>query len=123
MNAWQASTTRRTWTRRSALSLGATGLAAAGLAALGCTPRTEVQRTSGAPETVRLCESSHALGSGTACGHGFSLANDVATEGGTMLTFTCPAMRDATETGGLYSVYASTLVDEDTYAPVTCTAM
>lgn len=72
------------------------------------------------PMTVRLCESSKVLGSGTACTHGFSLGNAVVTEAGLDVTFTCPAARDESEPGGLYSVYTSPLVDEDVAAPVTC---
>ena len=76
-----------------------------------------------APQTVRLCESSKVLQSGTACTHGFALGNVIATEAGTDLTITCPAARSAAEPGGLYSTYASPLVDEDTAQPVTCTVL
>ncbi len=90
-----------------------------------CTPGAAVTMmctvpAGSAPQTVRVCESSKVLGSGTACTHGFSLANGIITEAGVPVIFTCPSPRDATEPGGLYSLYSSPLVDEDQAADVTC---
>jgi acyl transferase domain-containing protein len=42
---------------------------------------------------------------------------------GADVTMVCPAARSALETGGLYSIYSSPLVDEDTAQPVTCTVV
>jgi hypothetical protein len=94
-----------------------------------CTPGAMVKLhctvpATAAPHTARFCESSKALLSGTACTHGFSLANVIVDPAaGADVTFTCPAMRDAIETGGMYSIYSSTLVDEDMADLVTCTVV
>lgn len=90
-----------------------------------CTPGAEVKLhcttpAGAAPHTVRLCESSKVLKSGTACAHGFALGNSLVTEAGVDVTITCPAARSAEEPGGLYSIYSSPLVDEDAAQPVTC---
>jgi Lysyl oxidase len=76
-----------------------------------------------APQTVRLCESSKVLASGTACTHGFSIGNSVATDAGADVAITCPAARSAEEPGGLYSIYTSPLLDEDMPQAVTCTVV
>jgi hypothetical protein len=73
-----------------------------------------------APQTVRLCESSAVLRSGTACTHGASLGNSVVAAAGVDVGFTCPAARSAAEPGGVYSIYSSPLVDEDAARTVTC---
>lgn len=93
-----------------------------------CTPGAEVKLhctvpAGGAPHTVRLCESSTVLKSGTACAHTFALGNSVVTSAGVDVTITCPAARSAAEVGGVYSVYSSPLVDEDTAQQVTCTVV
>jgi hypothetical protein len=93
-----------------------------------CTPGAKVKLhcatpVGGAPHTVRLCESSQVLKSGTACTHGFALGNSVVTEAGVDVTITCPAARSAEESGGVYSIYSSPLVDEDMAQPVTCTVV
>lgn len=76
-----------------------------------------------APQTVRLCESSSVLKSGTACAHAFALGNSIVTSAGVDVTITCPAARSVTEVGGLYSIYSSPLVDEDAAQQVTCTVI
>jgi hypothetical protein len=73
-----------------------------------------------APHTIRVCESSVALKSGIACTADEALGNKVVVPAGVDVNFTCPAARDGIEKGGAYSLYASTLVDEDTLATVTC---
>ena len=55
----------------------------------------------GAPQVVRLCESSWALDTGTACTTREALANATVTTAPSLLTFTCPAARDSVEVGGL----------------------
>lgn len=74
----------------------------------------------GAPQAVRLCESSAALGSGTACAQRDALASAAVDAGGVSVSFTCPAARDASEPGGGYSVYAGPLVAGDGEASVSC---
>ena len=91
-----------------------------------CTPGAKVKLhctvpAGAAPQTVRLCESSKVLKSGTACTHGFALANSIVPEAGVDVTLTCPAARSAAEPGGVYSIYSSPLVDEDAAQTVTCT--
>ena len=93
-----------------------------------CTPGAGVKLhctvpVGGAPHTVRLCESSSVLKSGTACMHAFALGNSVVTSAGVDMDITCPAARSAAETGGLYSIYTSPLVDEDTAQQVSCTVV
>ncbi len=73
-----------------------------------------------APHTVRVCESSHALKSGTACAHGAALANSVVSAAGDDVILTCPAARSVDEPGGLYSIYISPLAGENAAEPVTC---
>ena len=90
-----------------------------------CTPGAKVKLhcsvpAGAAPQTVRLCESSTVLKSGTACTHGFSLGNSIVPEAGVDVAFTCPAARSAAEPGGVYSIYSSPLVDEDAAQTVTC---
>jgi hypothetical protein len=90
-----------------------------------CTPGAKVNLhctvpAGAAPQTVRLCESSQVLKSGTACTHGFAIGNAVVPEAGVDLAITCPASRSAAETGGAYSIYSSPLVDEDAAQTVTC---
>ncbi|MDX1688732.1 MAG: lysyl oxidase family protein, partial [Candidatus Promineifilaceae bacterium] len=53
-----------------------------------------------APQVVRVCERSAALGTGIACTYGDSLANVVVEGNATNVTFTCPILRDAEEGDG-----------------------
>ena len=73
-----------------------------------------------APQTVRLCESSKVLKSGTACTHEASLGHGIVTEAGVDVTITCPAARSAAESGGVYSTYTSPLTDDEKPQAVTC---
>ena len=93
-----------------------------------CTPGAPVKLhctvpVGAAPQTVRLCESSTVLKSGTACAHGFALANTLVPEAGIDVTLTCPVARSAAEPGGVYSIYSSPLVEEDAAQTVTCTVV
>jgi hypothetical protein len=66
------------------------------------------------PQVLRICESSIALKSGTACRYNddFMLANIILyPEVRTNVTFTCPGYRDSIETGGFYSTYAGPLLN------------
>jgi hypothetical protein len=80
----------------------------------GCTPGSSTTLKCTVPATsptqvVRVCESSVALGCGTACRWQESLANVTVEPGKTVsVPFTCPAGRDGGrfgETGGAYSLY------------------
>ena len=74
--------------------------------------KTIVVRNAGAqPVVVRLCESSAQLGHSVFCEYKNNLANKVLNAGEQVnVMFRCPAYRDASEPGGLYSILASPLV-------------
>lgn len=73
-------------------------------------------------QAVRLCEGSKVLGAGVACLEHDDLASfGVEAGASASVTFTCPAKRDSTEPGGLYSLYTGALFPEDDSADVTCT--
>jgi hypothetical protein len=91
-----------------------------------CTPGAELTVTcsvkAGAEaQAVRLCEGSKALGAGVACLEHDALAS-LGVEGGASASakFTCPAKRDSSEPGGLYSLYTGALFPDDAAADVTC---
>lgn len=74
-------------------------------------------------QVLRLCESSWALRTGTACRFLDSslLANTILAPGrSTAVTFTCPAARDPVEVGGLYSVYQGAVYFADAVVPALC---
>ncbi len=79
------------------------------------------------PQAVRVCESSVALQSGTACYFNQALANAVveaSADGGAnavSIPFTCPAARDSVEVGGAYSLYTAPVLPDDPAVTVTCT--
>jgi hypothetical protein len=97
-----------------------------------CTPGSTVTLScsipsGSAPQALRVCEASAALGTGIPClfDQSLSLATVDADGGSTLLdggviTFTCPAARDATEPGGKYALYAGPLYPDDPSATVTC---
>jgi hypothetical protein len=73
-------------------------------------------------QAVRVCEASKVLGAGTACLEQQALASLTVLAGASAsATFTCPAKRDVTEPGGLYSAYVGALWPEDETTEVTCT--
>jgi hypothetical protein len=92
-----------------------------------CAPGAEVTITCTAkanaePQVVRLCEASKVLGAGTACMDQHVLGGLIVAGGASATaTFTCPKKRDATEPGGLFSVYVGAVWPEDDTAEVTCT--
>lgn len=75
-----------------------------------------------APQVIRLCEYSDALGVGVACAYEDALANVVVDQAQTDVAFTCPFARDETEPGGRYALYTAPVFGDDSPAPVTCTA-
>jgi len=78
-----------------------------------------------APQVLRICESSLALATGTACTYLENLANGIVLSASTTteFVFTCPVRRDARELGGFYSLYTSPLIPGDPTANVECTAV
>jgi hypothetical protein len=89
-----------------------------------CTPGETVRLTcsvdrGAAPQTLRACEWSAALGAGVACAYQDALVNRVigAT---TEVTFTCPAARDPQEPGGSYLFYTAPVFPGDDPAVIRC---
>ncbi len=93
---------------------------------LNCTPGAQVTLScsisgnSTPTQVVRVCESSAALHTGTACTYQDSLVTKAVDTQGTNVTFTCPVARNSQEQGGLYSIYTAALFDDDARANVTC---
>ena len=75
---------------------------------------------SAAPQVVRVCEASRALGAGLACTYQDALANVSVDARGADVTFMCPAARDAVETGGTYGLYTAPVFEDDPAAAVIC---
>jgi Lysyl oxidase len=72
------------------------------------------------PQVVRVCEKSEALG-GVDCTYRDSLADVIATPGGTNVSFTCPVVRDASVSGtGGFSVYIAPLLSSQPVEAITC---
>lgn len=71
------------------------------------------------PQVVRICETSRALATGVDCAFNDALANAVIETDAT-ITFTCPAMRDATEIGGQYAIYTAPAWGPDGAVAITC---
>jgi hypothetical protein len=90
-----------------------------------CTPGTTVElrcsTASTRPQVVRVCEGSRALGIGLPCTANEALAS-VTLDGTGTLRFTCPAARDAVETGGTYGWLTGPLFPDDARADITCVA-
>jgi hypothetical protein len=97
---------------------------------LTCTPGSNVtMRCELAPpadetpraQVVRLCETSAALGVGTACTYEQALASRIVPETEPIsFSFTCPFVRDELELGGLYSFYTAPAFPADGLQPVNC---
>jgi hypothetical protein len=95
-----------------------------------CTPGATTNLICSIPSTaasqvLRLCESSIALQSGTACRfmERQLLANVVLEPGvDTPVSFTCPSARDSVEVGGKYSTYVGAVFNIDPVATVSCHA-
>lgn len=92
-----------------------------------CTPGAAVElectvADPAAPAVLRVCERSAALGTGVACTFRDALANSIVPGSApTKVTLTCPAARDAVETGGLIALFAQPLVDGDPLQKAACT--
>jgi hypothetical protein len=89
-----------------------------------CSPGETVRLTcrmeqGAAPQTLRACEWSAALGAGVACTYQDALLNRVITTP-TEVSFTCPAARDDQEPGGKYLFYTAPAFPGDTAATIRC---
>jgi hypothetical protein len=88
-----------------------------------CSPGQTVQlgcKADNAPQVLRVCEKSEALG-GVDCTYRGSLANVIVKSGGTTVNFTCPAVRDASVAGtGGYSVYRAPLLSSQPGEAIAC---
>lgn len=74
-----------------------------------------------APQVVRVCEASQALGAGVACDTRDALAlADIEGAGPITLTVPCPGPRGAAEPGGQFAIYTAPVFGEDAPATVTC---
>jgi hypothetical protein len=89
-----------------------------------CTPGQTVQlscKADDAPQVLRVCEKSEALG-GVDCTLRDSLANVLVKPAGTTVSFTCPAVRDASLAGtGGYSLYQAPLLPSQPAEGISCT--
>jgi hypothetical protein len=73
-----------------------------------------------APHVARFCEVSDALGTGVACAHRQSVASAIVTDTPAEIAFPCPAVRDAAEGSGGYSMYTAPVYGADAAGQVTC---
>ena len=75
-----------------------------------------------APQILRLCEFSAALGTGVGCTFLDSLANEIIGQEPVEFNFTCPFQRDEQEPGGLFALYTAPVLGEDERQPISCQA-
>lgn len=73
-----------------------------------------------APQVLRLCDFSAALGVGVGCTFLDSLANEIISQDSVAVPFTCPAERDEEEPGGLFAMYSAPVVDDNDRQLITC---
>jgi hypothetical protein len=101
-----------------------------------CTPGAEVKlnctiASDAMPQVLRLCESSVALQTSTACRimdsasftmFNITLANEIILPNqGNIVKFTCPTQRDSVEVGGYYGMYSGPIYNGvDPLAPIAC---
>jgi len=72
---------------------------------------------------LRVCETSAQLKTGIPCTFDQAVTNAPVDQGGTTVTFDCPAARDAGEPGGGYALYTGALFPDDAAVPIACSAM
>jgi len=94
-------------------------------AVIDCTPGSPITLTctatgAGAPQAVRLCETSRALDTGVDCWFRDAQGTGVVGDTPLTITATCPEARDATEIGGQLAVYAAPLLAGDARRTITC---
>jgi hypothetical protein len=90
-----------------------------------CQPGESVQLSctlpeGAAPQVLRLCDFSDALGTGVGCTYQDALVNTIVGPEPAEVSFTCPAGRDVSEPGGSYSLYVAPLLPEDDVQPLAC---
>ena len=91
-----------------------------------CEPNQPIQLTcsladeDAAPQVLRVCETSNALGIGTHCTYETSLLNRTITNEGRDITFTCPRPRSEDEPGGDYAFYTAPLFPDDAPSAIEC---
>lgn len=72
------------------------------------------------PQVLRICETSAALGTGTACTFETALQTRTITSDGRDLAFTCPLPRSEDEPGGDYAFYIAPIYPADELVEVSC---
>jgi hypothetical protein len=85
---------------------------------ISCVPGTTVERTfsledSAGIQALRVCERSDALGSGLACAYEDALANILVGDDLSVVSFTCPQIRDVQGAEGGYALYTAPVWPED----------
>ena len=79
-------------------------------------------KTGGSKQVLRACEVSHSLGVGIPCTYLNSASNTIIDGDSETVTFSCPAVRDATVAGtGGYSLSSAPLLPSGATEPVACT--
>jgi hypothetical protein len=80
-------------------------------------------RAAGAPQFVRVCESSASLGGvGVACRYEQAISNTTIEGTSVDIAFTCPAARPG-EPGGAVSIYSGAVFQPDGAKAVSCTVL
>jgi hypothetical protein len=98
------------------------GFSARPIETLACTPGQTVQlrcRADDAPQVLRVCEKSEALG-GVDCTFRDSVVNAIVKPSGTTISFTCPSVRDAVAGTGGYSMYHAPLLPSEHAERLSC---
>jgi hypothetical protein len=88
-----------------------------------CTPGAKVKltcRSDGAPQALRICDRSDALG-GIACTYPSSFATQIVDGQGETVSFTCPAVLDSTTGEGGYSIWQGALLPGWGNEEISCT--
>jgi hypothetical protein len=73
-----------------------------------------------APQVLRVCENSSALGGVTACMYRDALASAVVNSLNTSVSFTCPAARGPGEPGGSFGFYGAPVLPTQSSATIQC---
>lgn len=93
-----------------------------------CTPGEEVTLSCSvadpdAPQALRVCEYSIALGHSVTCSAVEAAATSVIDGSNVQVKFKCPEARDAVEIGGRYALFTGPAWNEDKTSQVTCAPM
>ncbi len=92
---------------------------------VACTAGTTVRmhcalETPGAPQVLRVCDYSSALGSGIPCKYEESIKSKVVTAAGADVNFGCPTGRGVGEPGGAVSFYTGPVLPGDAPVKINC---